>query len=92
VNPPTSIEGRLAPPLKVRPGIGRIVHYHPLPSEAAKIPQPFAALVSGVFEGSDGSDLLSLHVFAPGRAFVPEMSVREGGPDQPGTWSWPPRV
>ncbi len=87
------IEGRLAPPAKVRPSVGRIVHYHPFPNEAAKIPQPFAALVAGVFEGTDGGDLCSLHVFPPGeKSFVPPRSVPEGGPDQPGTWSFPPRV
>lgn len=80
-------------PAHQRPSIGRIVHYHPLPSEDARIPQPFAALVTGVFEGTDGTELCSLTVFPPGgSSFAPKISIAEGGPDQPGSWSFPPRV
>lgn len=84
-------------PAHQRPSVGRIVHYHPKEAErlsfGSKGQQPFAALIVGVFEAGDGADICSLTVFAPGCAPspLPECAL-EGGPDQPGTWSFPPRV
>ncbi len=74
------IEGRLAPPAKVRPSIGRIVHYHPTDRDrvsfGTKGQQVYAALIAGVFETGDGAgDICSLTVFPPGCAPVPLPSA-----------------
>ncbi|UIN38332.1 hypothetical protein [Methylobacterium oryzae] len=81
-------------PAHQRPSVGRIVHYHPRDAERVSISdQPYGAIVTGVFEAGDGADICSLTVFAPGRKAEPlPECVREGGPDQPGTWPFPPRV
>lgn len=69
-----------------RPSIGRLVHYIP-----ALRTKPFAAIITGVFEASDGADMVTLTVFPPGETPRPlPEAVRQG--IGAGTWCWPPMV
>ncbi|TQF09081.1 hypothetical protein FJV41_46560 [Myxococcus llanfairpwllgwyngyllgogerychwyrndrobwllllantysiliogogogochensis] len=77
---------------KQQPTIGRIVHF--VIPEGPSRGQARPAIVANVAEG----ERVALHVFVdhvvddilPVVPFVP--SAAPGGPDQPGTWYWPPQV
>lgn len=72
-------------PIKQRPTVGRIVHYHPRYSErlhhGSKGSAPWAALITGVYEAGEGEtsvDLVAVMAFPPGqKPYVPFASLRE---------------
>ena len=68
-----------------QPSVGRIVHYHPTSKDED---QPNVALVAYVHNAT----CLNLYVVNKWGTATGYTSVCEGGPDKPGTWSWPPRV
>lgn len=77
----------------MQPTIGRVVHYHPQPTQAKNSGLPWkyidtahAALVTFVHP-EDG--WVELAVFPP-RGMQYNVSAFEG--DLPGEWSWPPRA
>lgn len=83
----------------MQPTVGRVVHYHPHPTQArnAGLPpqllgDPHAALITYVHDEKDDpaeKDWVELVVFAP-RGSTYTVSASEG--DGAGEWSWPPRA
>ena len=78
-----------------QPSVGRIVHYHPSAinrdGAVAKDPdqdQPNVAIIIYVHSAT----CVNLYVVNKWGTANSHTSICEGGPDQPGTWSWPPRV
>lgn len=70
-----------------QPTIGRIVHYQSYGTPSGEYQSvPRAAIITEV--GENG--LVGLCVLNPSGMFF-NQNVPFGGPDQPGSWSWPPR-
>jgi hypothetical protein len=71
----------------MKPSIGRIVHYHGEPGDCA-VHGIQAAVITYVHSDT----CVNLAVFDHNGESRGETSVCLGGPDQPFTWSWPPKV
>lgn len=84
------------------PTVGRIVHYRVpehlnsqtalMKSNGVKSSDILPAIIVRVWNEPDSphADLINLQVFTDCGPMVPATSVHEG--DQPGQWSFPPRV
>lgn len=71
-----------------KPTIGRIVHYQAYGTPGGEYPSvPRAAIITEVHNDT----CVSLCVLNPTGQFF-NQKVVQGGPDKPGSWSWPPRV
>jgi hypothetical protein len=74
--------------------IGRIVVYHlppgeAWPGEAKRAP----AIITRVLSPREATrQIVDLTVFPPLRPPFVVATCEQGGPDSPGSWSWPPRV
>jgi hypothetical protein len=92
---------------KPKPSIGRLVHYRLTDKQAREITEECVGYM-GFGQGRRhlGNQTLPLlitaihastgtvygQVFVDGKGVIYVQEVREGGPGEPGTWSWPERA